>query len=170
MNLCPENGEQGASCEFNQHLGIFREIPLFAGMPLKVHKVLAYLCARETFEPGEHLFQQGDDDGQGIYVLSGELILSRRDDEGNRTQVADYGAGDFLGGLALLAPASRLFSLEARTEAVCMVLHRDKFLHAMEQFPELMPKAIQAMVKRIGDWDKHALHHPDAFHAGVSVV
>ena len=34
----------------------------------------------------------------------------------------------------------RLFSLQASEETVCLVIPREKFAKALEQFPELMPK------------------------------
>ena len=176
MRSSPESGDSGSPCEFNQNLRILREIALFAGMPMQVHKLLAYLCSRETFEPGELLFRQGDDDGQAIYIISGAVALIRSDDRGRKVFIAEYTGGDFLGGLSLLAPSPRLFSLEAKTRTVCMMLSRDKFQHAMEQFPQVMPKVIQAIVQRIGDWDKHLLNNPAMgienimAQAGVSII
>ena len=161
MSSCQDGADSGSACEFNQNLSIFREIPLFAGMPIQVHKVLAYLCSRETFDVGESIFQQGDDDGQAIYILSGRAILSRNDESRGLMTIAEYGVGDFLGGLSLMGPSPRLFSLEARTTLICMVLSREKFQHAMEQFPEAMPKALQAVVSRIGDWDNRLLNQPE---------
>ena len=176
MSSSPENGDFGSSCEFNQNLSIFREIPLFAGLPIQVHKVLAYLCTRESFDAGEFLFQQGDDDGQAIYIISGILELTHKDEQGVTAPIVEYREGDFLGGLSLMGPSSRLFSLVAQSRSVCILLTRDKFQHAVEQFPELMPKAVQAMVKRIGDWDRRLLWRAAAAgderkaSAGVSVL
>jgi CRP-like cAMP-binding protein len=156
MNLSPENDDGCGACEVSENLRLFREIPFFAGLPLQTHKVLAYLCSRETYEPGERLFQQGDDDGQAFYILSGSAVMAHELDKGPiLTRTLE--AGDFFGGLSLLGSAPRLFSVEARSTMVCLLLSRDKFHRAAEQFPAILPRAMQTIVRRIYDWEKRLL-------------
>jgi CRP-like cAMP-binding protein len=118
--------------------------------------LLAYLCSRETYKTGDYLFSQGDDDGQAFYILSGETRLTYTDD-GDERIVREYGREAYFGGLALMGNVRRLFSLQAVTDTTCLVLSRDKFAKAMEQFPEQMPKIIKALVERICNWEERFL-------------
>ena len=69
----------------------------------------------------------------------------------------DVGAGAFLGGLALLGKATRLFSLKAVTEMDALVITREKVAKVIEQFPEMMPKILKAVVESVNGWEKRFL-------------
>jgi CRP-like cAMP-binding protein len=71
--------------------------------------------------------------------------------------VGRYGAGDFIGGLSLLGSTQRLFALKASEDTACLVLTREKFAKAIEQFPELIPKILKSVVDRIRSWDQDRL-------------
>ncbi len=167
--------EKGASCEFQQNMELLRQTPLFAGLPLEPLKVLAYLAARESYRPGEMLFHQGESDGQAFHLVEGSARLLRETD-GVVQELALYGPGVFLGGLALLGDMRRLFSLRAESPVVVLVLNREKFAKVVEQFPEIREKLMEAMVDLVRDWEKRfLLDHAGncaacAASLGVSVV
>ena len=175
MNSYTENNDTCQSCEFDDNLGILREIPFFSGLPLEALKVLAYLCTRETFKPDEMLFSQDDDDGRAIYILSGKAILMRRTDAGD-LEIRAFGKGDFLGSLVLLGNMRRLFSLKASTDMVCVVLARKKFNKVMAQFPELTPKIFKSLIEGLRVWEERFLSGFDEYcescrhKIGVSLV
>lgn len=153
MNSSTENADFCRPCEFQEHLDMLRGIKFFSALPLEALKVLAYLCTREKFRPGDILLHQGEDDGQALYVLSGKAQLVRDEPAGDQI-IREVEAGEFLGGLSLLGPMPRLFSLKAVEDTRCLVLAREKFTKALEQFPELMPKLIRAMVESIRTWEE----------------
>ncbi|MGD8270685.1 MAG: hypothetical protein PVH69_10950, partial [Desulfobacterales bacterium] len=82
----------------------------------------------------------------------------------------------FLGRLALMSTMSRLFSLRARTDMICLTITREKFTKALEQFPDLMPKLIRVIVENIYNWERRFVDHrkiecSDCFkEIGVSLV
>lgn len=157
MNSSTENVPECTSCELTDNLNLLRGIDFFARIPLEGLKVLAYLCTRETYKPGDTLFSQGDDDGQAFYFVSGKAKLSYKNEFGKQL-VRDVEAGDFLGRLVLLGPMPRLFTLTASTEATCLVLERAKFLRTIEQFPDLTDKVFQAIIESIVSRDRHFLN------------
>ena len=146
------------SCEFQENLEILRQTYFFSSLPLETLKIFAYLCTREKFKDGEYIFQQNEDDGQAFYVLQGKARLERRDN-GETAELRECESGDFIGGLALLGDRPRLFSLKALTDTTCLVLNREKFTKTMEQFPDLMPKLIKAVIQRIDTWEERFLLH-----------
>jgi CRP/FNR family cyclic AMP-dependent transcriptional regulator len=160
MDSSTGKNSAGAACEFQQNLEILRQIEFFAGLPMETLKVFAYLCARETFAPGEYLYSEDEDDGQAFYILSGQLDLIH-DTEGRPQTIRAYAPGEFIGGLSLLAPLRRLFSLKAGQETECLVLNREKFAKSIEQFPELIPRVFKSVADRIRDWDQERLFEMD---------
>jgi len=68
MNSSEKNSDR-PSCEFQDNLNLLRQTYFFSGLPLETLKVFAYLCTRESFDPGEQLFRQGEEDGQAFYFI-----------------------------------------------------------------------------------------------------
>lgn len=156
MDSSVENPKSDASCEFQQNLEILRQIEFFAGLPMETLKVFAYLCRRESYAAEDYVFREDDDDGQAVYIISGQLSLIRETDAGEET-IRTYQPGDFTGGLSLLASGRRLFSLRAGGDTECMVITREKFAKAIAQFPELVPRIFRSVVDSIRRWDQQLL-------------
>ncbi len=156
MNLSEGKTDTGLSCEFQENLNLLRETYFFTGFPLEALKVFAYLCKREVFKEGEYLFSAGDDDGQAFFVISGKtrLYFGNEDQE---YAVRDFDEGAFLGGLSLIGQMRRLFSLQAVTETTCLILTREKFSRAMEQFQDQVPRIFKTLVDRILQWEERFL-------------
>jgi len=156
MNSNTGETESKASCEYEANLGLLRQVDFFSGLPLEAIKVFAYLCDRERFRRGDVLFEQDDEDGKAYYFVSGKAELIH-DSAGESVVLRTFESGDFIGRLALLGNVRRLFTLQAADDLVCLVLTREKFDRALEQFPELMTKIIKVVVKNINDWEKRFL-------------
>ena len=156
MNSFTEKNEPGPSCEFKENLSILREINFFSELPLDVLKVLAYLCKRENFRTGDYLFRQKDDDGQAFYVICGRAQLEYQDEKKAIT-IRDIEDGMFLGSLALLGKAPRLFSLKAVTEMTCLIISREKVSKLLEQFPAALPRMLQAVLNSVHAWEERFL-------------
>ncbi len=155
MNLSGRNNSNPAS-ELEQNLEFLRQTYFFSGIPLEALKVFAYLCTREKFKCDEYLFRQGEDDGQAFYIIEGKAVLEYKQSE-ETISVRDCKSGEFMGGLTLVGEMPRLFSLKAAEDTVCLILNREKFSKAMEQFSDLMPKIFKALVSGIDNWETRFL-------------
>lgn len=153
MNSFTAGDESCQSCEFTENLDVLRQIDFFSSLPIEKLKIFAYLCTREMFQEGDELFTQGEDDGQAFHILSGSVELIREENGQSRT-IKTLQGGDFIGGLSLLSPMPRLFSLKAIKEVTCLLMTREKFAKAIEQFPELTPRIFKAVVDGVRAWDK----------------
>jgi CRP-like cAMP-binding protein len=175
MSLSLEKNEACLICEFQENLGLLREIYFFSGLPLEALKVFAYLCVRETFKPGEYLFRQDEDDGQAFYLIDGDVQLVQ-EVSGVENEIRTFAKETFIGGMALLGNLPRLFSLKAATTVVCLIMTREKFSSAIEQFPDLMPKIVKAIIGSIRKWEnrffiEHASHCKDSQqYIGVTLI
>ena len=151
-----EKNRNSPSSELEENLEILRGIYFFSGLPLETLKIFAYLCTRVKFKQGEYIFRQNEDDGRAFYIISGKAILERTDNS-NAKEIRDCNTGEFLGGLALLGETRRLFSLKAVQDTICLVLNREKFSKAIEQFPDTMPRIFKAVAKNIDAWEERFL-------------
>ena len=151
-----ERNDAHPSSELEDNLEILRQTYFFSGLPLETLKVFAYLCTREKFKKDEYIFEQHDDDGRAFYIISGKAMLERQDND-NTKKIRDCLAGEFIGGLTLLGEVQRLFSLKAEEDTICLVLEREKFAKALEQFPGIMPRIFKAVAKNIDSWEERFL-------------
>ncbi|NOQ18635.1 MAG: cyclic nucleotide-binding domain-containing protein [Desulfobacterales bacterium] len=151
-----EKNRSGPPSELQENLEILRETYFFSGLPLETLKVFAYLCTRVKFKQGEYIFRQNEDDGRAFYIISGKARLERADNSTTK-EIRDCRTGEFLGGLTLLGEVRRLFSLKAVQDTVCLILNRDKFSKALEQFPDIMPRIFKAVAKNIDAWEERFL-------------
>ena len=159
MNSSMERGQSPESSEVQQNLELLRQMDFFSAMSLEALKVFAYLFTRENFKPGDQLVEQDDSDGKAFYIISGTAEVVREDERG-QTILGKFIQGEFFGGLALLGDMRRLFSVRAQTDLICLVMTREKFTKAIEQFPELMPRVLEVMVKEIRLWEERLLIEP----------
>ena len=175
MNSSAEKPDTCQSCEFQDNLSILRDNHFFSKLPLEALKIIAYLCGREKFKPGDYLFQQNEDDGQAIYLLTGKAALEVEDETGV-VPLFDIHPGALLGCLSLMGKMPRLYSLKAVEETTVVIMTREKFAKTMEQFPELTPKILQAIVESVRAWEKRLLSRQIKDHescrniAGVSLL
>lgn len=146
-----------SSSEFQENLATLRQIAFFSKLPMEKLKLFAYLCDRVSYKKGDFLFQQGDDDGQAFYFISGKAQLLYEHD-GQPNVVREYETSSFIGGIAILGKNRRIYSLKASEQTVCLVLEREKFLRIIEQFPDLLLPAIQGNLENIHAWEKHFLN------------
>lgn len=169
-------------CEYRQHLQLLRELDHFGSLPMELTKVIAYLCARQTYKPGEPVFTQGETDSRAYYVLSGTAEVVRQElgsagePSGEKHVLGTLPAETFVGSLSLLSPTRRLFTLRAQTALTCVVLEREKLWPQLSASPQALASYIQACVAAVHGWEEsHLLKnicdgHCTLDHAGVSIV
>jgi CRP/FNR family cyclic AMP-dependent transcriptional regulator len=151
-----ERNDANPSSELEENLEILRQTYFFSGLPLETLKVFAYLCTRDRFKKDEYIFRQHEEDGRAFYIISGKATLERQYND-TAKNIRDCVTGEFLGGLTLLGNVRRLFSLKAAEDTLCLVLEREKFTKALEQFPNIMPRIFKAVAKNIDSWEERFL-------------
>jgi CRP/FNR family transcriptional regulator, cyclic AMP receptor protein len=160
--------------EYQANLEMLMHVPIFAGLPLEPLKVLAYLCKREIFKPGEAVFHQHEIDANAYCIIEGKAVLVLENDE--EQKLSRFVESDFIGGLSMFYDMKRLFTLKAETRLVCLTLSREKFQKTLEQFPEILGRVFEGIVKSIYQWEsrfvgEHALKCSDCRqNIGVTLV
>jgi CRP-like cAMP-binding protein len=175
MNSWPEEiNESCDTCEFTENLNLLRQVDFFSALPTEALKLATYLSAREHFQAGEVLFREGDDDGRAMYVVSG-LLQAYREVDGKETALFSLEPGDLLGRLSLLGGIQRLFTLYVETDAVCLILSREKFARVLTLHPEAYPKLVRVIVENVTAWEKRLIKNTSGVtecrhNLGVSLI
>ena len=81
---------------------LWRQTPLFEGIPERHVEALCASMHPRDFKPDEAIFRQGDQGAGAILVLEGEVRVSA-----DKTELARLGDGDFFGEIALASSERR---------------------------------------------------------------
>lgn len=159
--------------EFQKNLELLRQVAFFAGLPLEQQKLVAYLCVRDSIRRGDNLFVQGDMDHRAYLIIEGRLE-AYADELATDGPLASFKTGDFLGCLSLLGTRERLFTLQAVEDTTFLVLEQDKFRKALEQYPEITAKIMEAAASTVYFWEDSVLRERSsgecAMRFGVSLL
>jgi CRP/FNR family cyclic AMP-dependent transcriptional regulator len=139
--------------EMQENLELLQNVPFFSAIPFKALKLLAFLATREHFGPEDILYEKGDNQGRAYLVLSGELLLLRKNDK-EKAVALRYTEGDYLGTFSLLGSMPSLFVLQAATKATVLTITREQFAKVLEQFPETAKFALKALLKELHQWER----------------
>ena len=166
--------QKQAPSEYQANVEILMQIPMFSGIPLEPLKLLAYLCKRESFKPGEIIFRQDEPDPNAYFIIDGRARLLREDQQ--EEPLREFGESDFIGGMSLFCEMKRLFTLRAESKVTCLMLPRDKFQKTLEQFPGIGHKMFESLVRSVFEWEsrfvgEHGLKCPECRDVlGVTLV
>jgi drug/metabolite transporter (DMT)-like permease len=121
-------------------------------LPRRERRMLARVTAAIDVPAGARLLRQGAPAGEFFLIERGRASVKRDD-----RHVAELGAGDFFGELALLQGGSRTASVAAATDMRVRVFPPREFSRAMERLPTLARSVRDAASERL-----HALSPPPA--------
>ena len=108
-------------------------------------------------DTGRILFSQGDP-GNNLYtVLSGQLRIYKRLEDGSEVELRRPGPGESLGELALIDGGARSETAEALTPCQLFALSREAFLAAVPQSPGLLSTVLNNLVDHVRTTTEHLL-------------
>jgi predicted acylesterase/phospholipase RssA/CRP-like cAMP-binding protein len=133
---------------------------------------VAELTDRVTFvslAAGEVLFHEGEAADAAYVLVSGRVRILVRDDEGWGAPIAEVGAGELIGELALLDDGTRSATVVAARDSVLARLPRDDFESLVTSHPTAMLGVIRTIVARSRD-TRDAFRRSRSDHSAVGLV
>lgn len=94
----------------------------------KLRKI-ADCLEEESFENGHCIFKQGAVGDLFFIIRSGEVRVTKNQDDGSENEVAVLGAGDFFGDKALIKEEKRSANIYAKSDVKCYTLDRTAFIN-----------------------------------------
>ncbi len=101
-----------------------------------------------TYEAGQSLFHEGDEDDTFYVIQSGEIELSRMGPAGRRV-VARLGAGDFFGEMSVVLGEPRTVRAVARTTVRVLELDGETLEGMCTERPEVALRIIHRLATRL---------------------
>lgn len=115
----------------------------------------------DVLQPGEVIFNEGDEGDRLLFIESGEVVLSTA----AHGEFKTLGPGAVLGEIALLTGAPRIATAEARGKADVLVLLKEDFDRVCERRPDLVQAMTTLASQRLDEnrerLENHARVHSD---------
>lgn len=119
------------------------QVPLFASLSDAERQELAAGFTVKTAEAGSHLIGEGSR-GYSFFVL----LEGTADVTSQGASIAQLGAGDFFGEIAILAGGRRTASVTTTSHTRLLVLSAEEFRRLQEAHPAIAAQIEQAMRER----------------------
>jgi CRP-like cAMP-binding protein len=124
-------------------------LPLFESLNERELAELVAVAVPRTFQRGEVIFQEGSQ-GDVMYVIRSGRVLIKREHTGGRTiALAEMGAGDLFGELAVFDKEVRSATVECIEPTKAVALTSGDVSRVLTRNPEIAVKVIQALSRRL---------------------
>jgi HEAT repeat protein/ATP/ADP translocase len=127
---------------------LLKELYLFKDLEVYDLKRLADLAYEQVFNEGEALLRQNEE-GAELFVLAAGAVDVRVSADGVETSVAELGAGDYVGEMAILDMDIRSASAYAIGTVRALVIDGVKFKAILRDRPEVSLAVLKGMARRI---------------------
>src|SRR5438105_2984562 len=135
-----------------------RSVPLFASLDSKTTAQLGEYLTIHDYPKSATICRVGDP-GDALYLIDlGKVQISITDADGAVVTLAELGAGDFFGEMAMLDGQGRSANATATEDARLAKLTRDDFLSFMRSDPGVTLELLTALTHRLRRTDELLRH------------
>lgn len=125
-------------------------VPLLSGLESRVHKRLADIGKRRTYQPEEVIVREGTTATALYIILSGRARVER-----DGAKVAEIGGGDFFGELALIEEHPRTATVVATEPTDCLLFPAWEFTSLLGEHPEIAVPIMRELIARSHRAEQH---------------
>lgn len=133
-------------------ISLLQRHDLFAGLAPARLEVLAFTAERAGYEPGDTLFEAGEEAFDAYLILEGQCVMHA--DGGFEPRPGEARAvrvdkGDLIGEMALFHEGVRRSTVRASAHVEALVISRYLFQRLMQEFPEMAGAVARALGDRL---------------------
>ena len=136
------------------HLGMLRNVPLFAVLDEVQLDALSAVVSRRTFPKNRVVLQAGDPTDSLYIVITGRTRVQMADDEGKEVILAVLGPGDFFGEMGLIDDEPRAASVLTTEPCDFVVITKNDFNALLKNNFEIAMVIMRGLVKRLREADR----------------
>jgi CRP/FNR family cyclic AMP-dependent transcriptional regulator len=104
---------------------------------------------KETYNPGDFIFFEGDIDYHFYIIESGEVQIFTKSKTGQRVVITNIEAGDSFGEFALLEKQPRSASAQAMTECTLIKISETGYNQLLSELPAWASSMLQSFSQRL---------------------
>ena len=126
----------------NSKIDLLKKVPLFSGCSKKELRELAAVADEIDLRDGSALTREGRAGHEFFVLIDGSVEVTQGDEK-----IAELGAGDWFGEIALLTKAPRTATVTATSPVRILVITDRAFRQVVEATPSIAVK----MLERVGE-------------------
>ncbi|MDH4112491.1 MAG: HEAT repeat domain-containing protein [Actinomycetota bacterium] len=127
-----------------------RKVSLFAELPPPDLAPIAAIASERIYADGEIIAEQGDAGAEMYIIVSGEVAVVTRSDDGDRV-IATRTPGDVVGEMSLISSEPRIADLVARGAVRVLSIDRRRFGSILRERPDTSIAVIQVLCRRLAE-------------------
>jgi HEAT repeat protein len=127
---------------------LLREIPIFADLSPDDLKLVAESAREEWYPQNTVIFHQGDEGNMMFVIVEGHLHVVRSLD-GKEQVLAERGAGDFVGDMAIIESAPRSASLITHSDVRVLAIDGETFKAILHERPDVSFAVMRSLSRRL---------------------
>jgi CRP-like cAMP-binding protein len=129
-------------------------VPLFSGLEREELMSLAECVRHHTFDAGEEIITEGDNDRRLFVVVSGSVDIIKARGHRNQRLLCTFGPRDYFGEMALIDALSRSASVVAKETTEILSLDQLDFHKEVERNPAVAFQLLTVLSHRVRALEK----------------
>jgi CRP-like cAMP-binding protein len=124
-------------------------VPLFSRLPRKDLSRLGRAVVERKYKKGETIVKEGEQAVAFFIIVGGKAEVVRSANTKKSQHLAELGAGQFFGEMALLDGLPRVSTVRATEETSCLVLSRWDFVAELRTNPHIAVEMLPILSRRL---------------------
>mmetsp|Transcript_75018 Transcript_75018/g.139977 ORF Transcript_75018/g.139977 Transcript_75018/m.139977 type:complete len:405 (+) Transcript_75018:93-1307(+) len=137
----------GSMKKRNQYEEFLKSVSVLATLGQYERMQLADALRKETVPAGAVVVRQGDAGDKFFIVESGDLVATKKSDDGSEKEVMKYKTGDYFGELALLRGNVRQATVSAKSECKLLAMETKTFKQLLGSLEAIMKRNAEGYSK-----------------------
>ncbi len=129
--------------------GFLGRVPLFSALKPEELMKLAECLQRHTFDAGEEIIIEGDDDRRLFVIVNGAVDVIKGRGQRNERHLCTLGPRDYFGEMALIDNLSRSASVVAKETTEILSLDQQDFRKQIQNNPRAAFEMLNTLSQRI---------------------
>ena len=143
--------------EHGSSLDQLKSLSLFGALSRRELSIVQGLLHERSYLPGEVIFDEGEE-GYAVYIVRAGTVLICRQGRSEGGAIAELGAGNFFGELALLDNSPRAAQARALDACRLGVFFGSDFLSLLDTEAQLANKILLQLSRHLGRRLRAAVH------------
>ena len=126
-----------------------KKIHIFSDLKISELAAIATIAKESSHEENEVVIKEGDIGDAFFLIISGEVAVIKEYQETDEFQLAQMGAGDYFGEMALFEAMPRSATIKTTKPTQLLSLDKGEFEELVEEYPKIALNIAAVMSRRI---------------------
>lgn len=132
----------------NQRIDVLAAVPLFSQVGKRDLERLASMATERQFAAGTEIVKEGEV-GVAMFVIAKGEVEAVKSQDGSEVHLADIGAGDSFGEMALFEHFPRSATIRAKGEVECLAITEWDLMAELRSTPAISVQLLKSVMRRL---------------------